>query len=217
MTESDNFLTLAAPSEGVYKSKGSKFYAYAYRLDDEQELNELIQTLKDQHHKARHWCYAYRIGLSGDRWRANDDGEPSNSAGRPILGQIDSAGLSNVLIVVVRYFGGTKLGIPGLIEAYREAAADALGKAELTEEIIERKVQVRTSYTHMSELMQAAKADPWRIVEQSMEAELTLVLACAASKFEEAYTGLWLVLAKAYPGEENLEVSPEGYVLTLLD
>ncbi len=108
----DSYKSIAAPSEGLFKDNGSRFIALAYPVETEEEVKEIVASLRKEYHDARHHCYAYRIGLKGDVWRASDDGEPSGSAGRPILGQIDSLGLSDILVVVVRYFGGIKLGIP---------------------------------------------------------------------------------------------------------
>ena len=117
MATNDTYKSIAEPAEGLFKDNGSRFIALAYPVESEAEVKEIVQRLKKEYHDARHHCYAYRLGLGGEPWRANDDGEPSGSAGRPILGQIDSAGLSDILGVVVRYFGGIKLGIPGLIRA----------------------------------------------------------------------------------------------------
>ena len=213
----DTYTTLTDRSEGQYRARGSKFIAYAVGFDHENQLSEHLAAVKADHPKARHWCYAYRLGLSGDRWRANDDGEPSGSAGRPILGQIDGAGLTNVLIIVVRYFGGTKLGVPGLIEAYRTAAAEAILAGTPTVRVVERSLRVTTDYTRFNALMQAANSAPWRIDSQEMTDSVTLRLACPASQFEAAYVTLWLVLAEAYPGEERLDRSPPGYDLTLVE
>lgn len=132
MTSADTYNSILASSEGLFRDNGSRFIALAYPVEDEGRIKELVEAARKEYHDARHHCYAYRLGLDGKTWRANDDGEPSGSAGRQILGQIDSAGLSDVLVIVVRYFGGIKLGIPGLIRAYRTAAADALDKAEKT-------------------------------------------------------------------------------------
>ena len=115
----DTYKSIAGPTEGLFKDNGSRFISYAYPADNEEQIKTIIERLKKEHHDARHHCYAYRLGLTGEKYRANDDGEPSFSAGKPILGQIDSCGLSDTLIVVVRYFGGIKLGIPGLIKAER--------------------------------------------------------------------------------------------------
>ncbi len=123
----DKYTTISGPAQGLYKDRGSRFLAYAYPVSSEEEVAPLIKALEAEHHAARHHCYAFR--LRGGLWRAGDDGEPSGTAGRPILGQIDSAGLVDVLVVVVRYFGGVLLGVPGLINAYRSAAADALSSS----------------------------------------------------------------------------------------
>lgn len=133
MPLNDTYRSIKAASEGLFKDNGSRFIALAYPVESEAEVKEIVASLKKEYHDARHHCYAYRIGLKGETWRANDDGEPSGSAGRPILGQIDSAGLSDILVVVVRYFGGIKLGIPGLIRAYKTSTADALAAAEVVE------------------------------------------------------------------------------------
>ena len=210
------YRTLAAASTGLFRDRGSKFLAFAYRIDDEQEVAARVAELRSAHYKARHWCYGYRIGRSGDRWRANDDGEPANSAGRPILGQIDSAELTNVLVVVVRYFGGTKLGVSGLTTAYRTAAAEALAAGRVVEAVEERRLRIRTDYAHLSDLMQAAKTEPWRLVRQELSDSVEVVLAAPADQFETAHRRLWLVLAKAYPGEEQLDRSPTGYDLSLI-
>ena len=129
----DTYRSIPAPAAGLFKDNGSRFLAFAYPVENEEEIKDRVQALRKKYHDARHHCYAYRLGHLGDRFRANDDGEPSSSAGRPILGQIDSRGLSDVLVVVVRYFGGIKLGIPGLIRAYRTATADALEQAGTVE------------------------------------------------------------------------------------
>ena len=135
MPLNDTYRSIKTASEGLFKDNGSRFIALAYPVESEAEVKEIVASLKKEYHDARHHCYAYRIGLKGEIWRANDDGEPSGSAGRPILGQIDSAGLSDILVVVVRYFGGIKLGIPGLIRAYKTSTADALAAAEVVEKI----------------------------------------------------------------------------------
>lgn len=125
----DEFLSVPGGGEGIYKDRGSRFIARAYPVETEDDVKAVLEVLRREFHDARHHCYAYRLGLKADRYRANDDGEPSGSAGRPILGQLESRGLSDVLVVVVRYFGGIKLGVPGLIKAYRTSASDALDAA----------------------------------------------------------------------------------------
>ena len=153
----DTYLTIAATSLGEFKEKGSKFLAYAYFVSNESDIKEKLDLLKKEHFKATHHCYAYRLGTDGKNYRANDDGEPSGTAGRPILGQIDSFGLTNVLIVVVRYYGGTKLGTSGLINAYRESAKEALSNAEKIDKIIESQIDFSVPYLKMNEVMQFLK------------------------------------------------------------
>jgi len=135
MPDPTSYKTIENEAEGLFKAKGSKFLAFASVIYDEENAKAFIKKIAAQHHKARHVCFAYRIGLDGNLFRANDAGEPSGTAGQPIIGQIDSFGLSNIIVVVVRYFGGTKLGIPGLIQAYREAAKDALHHATIIEKM----------------------------------------------------------------------------------
>ncbi len=125
------YKTITTPTQAEFKEKGIRFRAYAYPIRTLADVKKYLDPLKEEHHKARHWCYAYRLGVDGMQFRANDDGEPSGSAGRPILGQIDSVGVTDVLVVVVRYFGGTLLGVPGLIHAYKESTAQALAIAEV--------------------------------------------------------------------------------------
>ena len=129
----DTYLTIQKPSEGVFKDRGSKFLAFAFPVRTEQEIKEILHLIKKEHHGANHHCYAWRLGADKLAYRANDDGEPNNSAGKPILGQIQSNDLTDIFIVVARYFGGTLLGVSGLINAYREAASDAIKNAEIIE------------------------------------------------------------------------------------
>lgn len=172
----DTYRSIASRSEGLFKDNGSRFIAKAYPVETEEEVKALVDGLKKEYHDARHHCYAYRLGLDGGRWRANDDGEPSGSAGRPILGQIDSAGLSDILVVVVRYFGGIKLGIPGLIRAYKTSTADALAQASVVEKIAGRNYIVRFPYLSMNQVMKVAKdlALPQRGQEFSEQCSLEL-------------------------------------------
>lgn len=153
----DTFFSISSPSEGLFKDNGSRFIALAYPVETEEEIKGIMDSLKKEYHDARHHCYAYRLGLDGAKFRANDDGEPSGSAGRQILGQLDSAGLSDVLVVVVRYFGGIKLGIPGLIRAYRTSTADALSKAEVVEKVAGKNYRLTFDYLAMNDVMKVLK------------------------------------------------------------
>ena len=157
MEMQDQYRSIAAPSEGLFKDNGSRFIALAYPVETEEEVKSIVAGLRKEYHDARHHCYAYRLGYKGDLWRASDDGEPSGSAGRPILGQIDSLGLSDILVVVVRYFGGIKLGIPGLIRAYKTSTADALSSAQIVDKIACRHFRLQFEYLSMNAVMKVLK------------------------------------------------------------
>jgi uncharacterized YigZ family protein len=153
----DIYKTIAKPSEGLYKDKGSRFLSYTFPVSQEQEIKDIVVQLKKEHHSARHHCFAWRLGINAESFRTNDDGEPSGTAGRPILGQIQSKGVTNILVVVVRYFGGTLLGVSGLINAYKQAAQSALENAEIVEKIVEEIIEVQFSYATMNDIMQLIK------------------------------------------------------------
>ncbi len=153
----DTFLSISGPAQGLFKDNGSRFIALAYPVETEEQVRTIVEGLKKEYHDARHHCYAYRLGYLGDRFRANDDGEPSSSAGRPILGQIDANSLSDILVVVVRYFGGIKLGIPGLIRAYRTSTADAIANASIVEKTASRRFRVSFGYMNMNDVMKTVK------------------------------------------------------------
>lgn len=142
---------------GIYKDNGSRFLSFAYPVTDEEQAKELIKKLKGEYFDARHHCYAYRIGYTGGIWRINDDGEPSSTAGRPIYGQILANSLSDILVVVVRYFGGIKLGVPGLIKAYKSATADAIEHCTVIEKIATRPFEVTFEYLQMNGVMKILK------------------------------------------------------------
>ena len=153
----DAYKSIAARSEGLFKDNGSRFIAFAFPVETPDQVKDIVDSLKKEYHDARHHCYAYRLGYQGDVFRANDDGEPSGSAGRPILGQIDSLGLSDVLVVVVRYFGGIKLGIPGLIRAYKTSTADALAAATVIEKVAGKNFRLDFDYMAMNAVMKVLK------------------------------------------------------------
>lgn len=153
----DFYKTISKVSEGLFKDKGSKFIAYAFPVKSEKDIKEILANLKKQFHDARHHCYAWALGNDGESIRANDDGEPSGTAGKPILGQIHSFELTNVLIVVIRYFGGTLLGAGGLINAYRSAARDALQNASIRKEFLKAVYEIRFPYTEMNNVMKILK------------------------------------------------------------
>ncbi len=172
----DTFLTIKGNSEGDFKDKGSRFLAFAYPVVNEDGIRERIEELKKKYYDARHHCYAYVLGNGGEQYRANDDGEPNHSAGDPILGQIRSRELTNVLVVVVRYFGGTKLGVPGLINAYKVAASEALDNAELVEKLITETLRIKFNYPDMNNVMRIVKEFDLEIAQQKMELSCELTL-----------------------------------------
>lgn len=181
----DSFHTIKSDASGLFKDRGSKFYSYARSVGSEQEAQSFLSEIKKEHIKARHHCYGYRLGLDENNFRANDDGEPSGTAGRPILGQIDSAGLTNLMVIVVRYFGGTKLGTSGLINAYRESTRIALDKAKQIEKIVEDRVLLTFDYSLMSEIMNAVKKIDPEIYRQEFTEHGEIEMGIRQSETEE--------------------------------
>lgn len=155
--DSDIYKTIKSSSQGIFRDKGSKFIALAYPVADQESVKNIIDGLRKEYHDARHHCYAYMIGYQRIVWRINDDGEPSSTAGKPILGQINSCGLTNILIVVVRYFGGTLLGVPGLINAYKTAAAEAIRNAEIIECTVKDYYKITFPFESMNDVMKILK------------------------------------------------------------
>jgi len=165
----DSYRSISSPSTGLYKEFGSKFLSFAYPVLSEEEVKDILSNLRSEYFDARHHCYAYRLGLKGELWRVNDDGEPSSSAGRPIMGQILSNELSDILIVVVRYFGGTKLGIPGLIKAYKTASSDAIGNALIIDKVASERVSFGFDYVNMEAVMKLIKSSGVEILSQNFD------------------------------------------------
>ena len=166
----DTFKTITKPSkETLFKNRGSKFYGYAFPVTTEEEIKKHIEELKKQHYNARHWCYAWQLGKNYEHYRANDDGEPSNSAGMPIFGQLQSFDVTNVLVVVVRYFGGTKLGVGGLIQAYKTGAKLALESSKIVERTIDEEFVLHFGYPEMNTVMRIVKDQNLNIINQKLE------------------------------------------------
>jgi len=178
---SDTYLTIQDKSEGIYTEKRSKFLAFAHPVETIDEIKDLLTDYKKKYYDARHVCYAYMLGPERTDFRANDDGEPSSTAGKPILGQINSRELTNILVVVIRYFGGVKLGTSGLIVAYREAAAEALSAATVIERTIEETVTFTFPYVMMNSVMRVVKELTPRIVEQKYDETCIITLAIKRS------------------------------------
>lgn len=176
MNQITTYRTLELPIQAEFKDKGSRFLVFAYPVQTAEQVKKHVDDLRQEHHKARHWCYAYRFGVDGNQFRANDDGEPSGSAGRPILGQIDSFELTDVLVVVVRYFGGTLLGVPGLIHAYKTSTQMALENAQIIERNIEKTVRIRCEYPYLNEAIRIAKNHQVEIIEQDLQLDCRLTV-----------------------------------------
>lgn len=178
MEEKDTYNTIErSPEPVLFKDKNSKFIGYAFPVLSEDEVKEILENLKKEHRTARHWCYAYQLGTENISYRANDDGEPNNSAGLPIYGQIQSFELTNILIVVVRYFGGVKLGVGGLINAYRTGAQLALESAEIIEKTINKTFQLQFEYKNMSKVMRILKENDVEIINQILEINCLLEIS----------------------------------------
>ena len=169
MIPTDTYKTIEDPAQGeVFKDRGSKFIGYAFPVTSQGQIKESILHLKELHHKARHWCYAWRLGEEVITYRVNDDGEPNNSAGNPIYGQILSQDLTNILIVVVRYFGGTKLGVGGLINAYRISAGNAIEASKIIQRTVDLNFELRFEYADMNKIMRLIKEKNLKIIRQEM-------------------------------------------------
>ena len=170
----DTYLTISSVSEALYKDKGSKFYAFAYPVQTLEQIKEILAEKRKEYYDARHVCYAYMLGYERNQFRANDDGEPSGTAGRPILGQINSSNLTDILIIVVRYFGGTLLGTSGLIQAYKTSAAEAIAAATIEERIVEKTFVSKFGYQDLNAVMRIMKDFDLAIVNQIQEMDCTL-------------------------------------------
>jgi uncharacterized YigZ family protein len=191
----DEYKSLQSPSKEVlFKDKGSKFFGYAFPVKTENDINQALLKLKDKHHKARHFCYAWQLGKTYDSYKVNDDGEPNNSAGMPIYGQLQAFEITNCLIVVIRYFGGTKLGVGGLISAYKTTAKMALEESRITKHTIDHQLQVICEYDLMNEVMRLVKEYNLAIMEQDLKIKCKFIISIRQkdfnkikSRFEQIY------------------------------
>ena len=174
MISEDTYLSVQSPSTGLYKEKGSRFLAFLFPVTSAEQAKTEIERIRKEYHDARHHCFGYRIGPKGDIWRINDDGEPSSTAGKPIFGQILSNSLSDILIVVVRYFGGIKLGVPGLINAYRSAAADAITNSTIITKTATAPIHIDFGYPAMNDIMKLVKEFEVEIVSQHFDIECSI-------------------------------------------
>jgi uncharacterized YigZ family protein len=186
MDITDTYKTIQKASKGeLFKDKNSKFYGYTFPVTDEGQVKSHIENLKKEHYSARHWCYAYQIGTEAIQYRVNDDGEPNNSAGMPIYGQIQSFNLTNILIVVIRYYGGVKLGVGGLINAYRTSAQLAIEASKIIERTINDKFQLNFKYNNMSKVMRLLKENDVEIINQVLE--ISCLLEISVRKGNSSY------------------------------
>lgn len=198
---SDRFITIEKTSEGFFRDRGSKFLAFAYPIRSEDNVKPLIQSLWDEYQGICHVCYAYRIGVNGETYRANDDGEPSGSAGLPILNQIKSKEVTNTLVAVARYFGGTKLGVPGLINAYKESAKEALENAKLVEKVITEMIDLNFPHSSIGEVERLINQRKFNVVSQDFGADCNWKIEVARSELEATLAQLELLT------NVNVEVS----------
>lgn len=188
MTEQDTYKTIEIATEGIlFKEKNSKFFGYAYPVLNEDDVKQHLETLKKEHHSARHWCYAYQIGTETIVYRANDDGEPNNSAGMPIYGQIQSFEVTNILIVVVRYFGGVKLGVGGLISAYKTTAQLTLEASTIIEKTINIEYLISFDYKNMNTVMRIIKEKNLNIINQHFELDCRITISVRKNDAESVF------------------------------
>lgn len=196
----DTYKTITKPSKEVlFKDRGSKFFGYAFPVNSEDEIKLYLDQLKKDHYNARHWCYAWQLGKEYESYRANDDGEPSNSAGMPIYGQLQSFDVTNVLIVIVRYFGGTKLGVGGLIQAYKTAAKLALESSNIVKKTIDELFKLKFEYAEMNTVMRIVKDENLNITQQKMELDCEFTISIRkkeASRIFEIFNGTYKVNIK---------------------
>lgn len=181
----DAYMTISSPCEGLYKEKGSKFLAFAFPVSTKEQVKPIVDDLRKKHHDARHVCFAYIINPQSPETRANDDGEPSGTAGRPMLGALQSKGVMNVLMVVVRYFGGTKLGTSGLINAYKTASLDALENGGIIERNLEATLSIHFSYFVMNDVMKVMKEENPTVLSQTFDNECAMQLQVRLNDFEK--------------------------------
>jgi uncharacterized YigZ family protein len=181
-TTLDTYQTIKGASQGLYKEKGSKFIALAFPVLSEDDIKQILLDQRKEYHDARHHCYAYILGFKGEVWRANDDGEPSSTAGKPIYGQLLSRNLTNTLVVVIRYFGGTKLGVSGLINAYKLSAADALDSAEIITKTVNDIYRISFAYQAMNDVMKTVKDEDLRIINQQFDTACFLEVGVRQTK-----------------------------------
>lgn len=210
----DSYKTIVGETVGEFKDRGSKFIAYATPLSYEADFPLFLEKIKKEHPKARHHCFAWRLGVDGNHFRANDDGEPSGTAGRPILGQIDSFGLTNVGVVVVRYFGGTLLGTSGLIVAYRESTALALATATVVEKLIEDYIEIKFTYAKMPDVMNALKRLNLNVLKQEFDEEGKVIIAIRQTETDKKLLSLRALILNITEDHAAATENTEGVIFS---
>jgi uncharacterized YigZ family protein len=195
--QGETYKTITNSSEGIYKDKGSKFLAYAYPVSSEDEVKAHLEALRKEHHSARHHCWAYKLGNKGEVYRCSDDGEPTNSAGKPILGQLEAFDVTNVAVVVVRYFGGVLLGVGGLIQAYKEAAKSALASSEIVERIVEVHFKIEYTYEQSSAVQIVLKRYKCAVRSQSYTDVCSIHFSVAKSNADDCVLAFQQINIKA--------------------
>ena len=201
---SDTYKTIVSPSEGQYKEKGSKFFAFAYPVYSIEEIKEHIERINKEYYDARHRCYAWKLGLSDENYRQNDDGEPSGTAGKPIYGQLLSHSLTNIIVIVVRYFGGIKLGTSGLINAYKTATADAIQNATIVERTVNVYYMVNFAYEAMNDVMRVMKEEQTQILAQDFNLMCRLRIFIRQSRVQHLISELEKIETVSFEYEKTL-------------
>lgn len=214
---SAQYKVISGSSEGLYKEKGSKFICYLRPAKTREQASQVLNDIKALHPKGRHHCYAFVIGKSYELEMSNDDGEPSGSAGKPILGQLKSHGITNCIAIVVRYFGGTKLGIPGLINAYKTSTREAIEQSVIVEKIICQHLHIQTDYSQMGHLLNTIKRLDFNIIDKSFLDDVKLVLEISIDNIEEDYRKLKAALLGLDHKEYDGSFDPEGFVFDIKD
>ena len=204
LESTDTYKTIVKPSEGLYKEKGSKFFAFAYPVYSIEEIKEHIDHINKEYYDARHRCYAWKLGLSDENYRQNDDGEPSGTAGKPIYGQLLSHSLTNIIVIVVRYFVGIKLGTSGLINAYKTATADAIQNATIVERTVNEYYTVNFSFEAMNELMRVMKEEQPQILAQEFDLMCRLRICIRQSRVQHLLSELKKIATVSFEYEKTL-------------
>ncbi|MCD7973662.1 MAG: YigZ family protein [Candidatus Azobacteroides sp.] len=200
----DTYHTIAGKSEGIYKEKSSKFLSFAFPVKNTEEVKRILEQFRKEYYDARHICYAYMLGHEKKDFRANDDGEPSGTAGKPILGQINSHDLTDILILVVRYFGGIKLGTSGLIIAYKTAAADAISNNTIVERTVDKEISFSFEYPFMNDVMRIVKEENPEIISQDFDMDCRMVLRIRKSEFPKLVHRLSKVESLVFPDQAEI-------------